>query len=121
MEEFISVAGAILMIVAIVVLAFYSTRWLGKRMAGSSASKHLAVVDRISLGQDKFIAIVKVGEKKLLIGVSSGSVTNLGELSEEDLTQVVTQQAFPSFGDAMKESLKKYGSFGVGKRDKEHD
>ncbi len=121
MGDFISVAGAILMIVAIVVLAFYSTRWLGKRMGGSAASKYLSVVDRISLGQDKCIAIVKVGQKHLLIGVSSGSVTNLGELNEEDLSQVTTQQAYPSFGDALRDSIKKYGSFGVGKRDKEHD
>ncbi len=121
MGEFLSVAGAILMIVAIVVLAFYSTRWLGKRMGVSAASKYLTVVDRISLGQDKFIAIVKMGGKHLLIGISSGSVTNLGELSEEDMIQQPSDQTLPSFGDAFKESLKKYGSFGVGKRDKEHD
>jgi flagellar protein FliO/FliZ len=121
LEEFLSIAGAILMIVAIVVLAFYSTRWLGKRMGGSTASRYLSVVDRIPLGQDKYIAIVRVGEKNLLIGVSQGSVTNLGELNEEDLTQVVTEQTLPTFGAALKESLKKYGSFGASKREKEHD
>ncbi|MFA9381523.1 MAG: flagellar biosynthetic protein FliO [Acetanaerobacterium sp.] len=121
MEEFLSVAGAILMVVAIVVLAFYSTKWLGKRMGGAVKSRYLSVIDRVSLGQDKYIAVVKVGEKHLLIGVSSGSVTNLGELSQDDLTQVVTEQGAVSFGDAFKESMKKYGTFGVGKRDKEHD
>lgn len=121
MQDIISVLGAILMIIAVVVLAFYSTRWLGKRMGGSASGRYLTVIDRVSLGQDKYLAVVKVGHKHLLIGVSSGSVTNLGELDEQDLAAAQPPPQPPSFGDAFKHSLKQYGLFNTGKRDKEHD
>ncbi|SDN19861.1 FliO/MopB family protein [Acetanaerobacterium elongatum] len=121
MDEFFSVAGAVLLIIGIVVLAFYSTKWLGKRVGTPLSGKYLAVVDRITLGQDKSIAIIKVNDKYLLVGIASSGITNLGELSSEDIVQLPTAPGTISFSDALKENLKKYGLHGWKKSDKEHD
>ena len=42
-------------------------------------------IDQITLGQDRHVAIVQVGGKYLLIGVTSGQVNVLSELRDEEL------------------------------------
>ena len=122
MDDFLQVAGAIFMVIGIVILAFYSTKWLGKRMGGQTlGGRYLSVIERLSLGQDKSLAIVRLGGKIFLIGVAPGSVTNLGELSEDDLVQIISAPQNVSFGDALKDSLKKYGNFGRGNRGGDHE
>ena len=39
----------------------------------------------ISLGQDRHVAIMQVGGKYLLVGVTSGQISLLSEVSDEDL------------------------------------
>ncbi len=121
MYDFFQYAGAILLIIGIVVLAFYSTKWLGKRAGAPQSGKYLAVVDRIALGQDKSIAIVKVKDKYLLVGIASGSINVLCELNSEDMVLPPVTPGTITFSDALKENLKKYGLHGWKKSDKEHD
>lgn len=121
MNEFLSASGAVLLVIGIVVLAFYSTKWLGKRAGTPLRSRNLAVIDRITLGQDKSIAIIKVNEKYLLVGIASNGITNLGELRGEDIAQLPATPGTINFSDALKESLKKYGLHGWKKSNKEHD
>lgn len=44
----------------------------------------IRVLDRAVLGQDKFLAVVKIGARVFLIGVASSQVSLLSELSKEE-------------------------------------
>lgn len=48
-------------------------------------SKHMKMIDRMVLGQDKMIAIVQIGKKFFLIGVASSNIQMITQLSEEEL------------------------------------
>ncbi len=58
-------------------------------------TKYMKIIDRMNLSQDKSIAIVQVGEKYILTGVSSAGISLLKELSEEDLVQLNNEMDSP--------------------------
>jgi len=49
-------------------LAYVTTKFIGQKAANSMKSKHMKVLESISLGLDKHLYLVQVGDKNLLIG-----------------------------------------------------
>lgn len=53
-------------------------------MLKHSNSSYIKIIDRVTLGQNKHLLIVEIGNKKLLIGVADNNISTLYDL--EDLT-----------------------------------
>ncbi len=81
---FFSVIFALLMVVGILFLAYYVTRWLGKRTTIQSGSQHIKVLDRTFIGQDKCILIVNIKGRVLALAMTSHAVEILCELNADD-------------------------------------
>lgn len=100
----------VLVLVGVVVLAYFASRWLSKRYAGQGqgrgqTTKYLTVLERLPVGQDRTLIIVKVGEKAMLLGVTQHHIE---KLSDVDLSTMPEPSASdtPSFSDAFKAALK---------------
>ena len=80
--------SAMLSLVLVLLLAWLLLRWMGKRMPLQSGStgRHIRVLDRVIFAQDKYLVLVKVAEKTLLVGFSGNSVENLSEIDDPDDT-----------------------------------
>lgn len=72
----------------ILYLSYVCTKFIGMRGGKISQSKYMKIIDRVILGQDKFLFIVQVGNKRVLIGVTSSGIREILELAEEDLIPV---------------------------------
>ncbi|MCI8292735.1 MAG: flagellar biosynthetic protein FliO [Hespellia sp.] len=72
-------------VVLIIYLSYLASKYIGKGLSRSSSSTYMRLVDQITLGQDRHAAIVQVGSKFLLIGVTAGQIQVLTELTEEEL------------------------------------
>lgn len=83
-SDFLWFGSSIIGIILILLLTYFGSRWLVKRMSGSASGQNIKILDRAFLGQDKYVAIVKVGTKHLLIGVTSHEISRLCELGDED-------------------------------------
>ncbi|WP_124066911.1 flagellar biosynthetic protein FliO [Clostridium sp. E02] len=86
MNSLISLASVLLITILILYLSYVFTKSLGKgigmkKQGGSS----MQMLDRLPLGQDKAIAIVRTGNHYFLIGIASSQISLLAELSEEDI------------------------------------
>jgi len=72
----------------------------------------MQMLDRLPLGQDKAVAIVRAGKHYYLIGVASSQITLLAELSEEDLEKETdapgTFSGVEKGYENFKDMLKKY-------------
>jgi flagellar protein FliO/FliZ len=53
--------GVVLVFGSILFLAYVAAKYVGKKAAGSMKSKHMQVVEQISLGLDKRLILVRVG------------------------------------------------------------
>lgn len=80
--------GMLATVVLVLVLAWLCTRWLaGTRLSGGglpSGERRMRVVDRLPLGKDVSLVLVRLGEGFFLLGVSPTGVSQLRELTEEE-------------------------------------
>lgn len=72
-------------VVLILYLSYLFSRYLSKGMSKSSSSRYMRLIDQITLGQDRHIAVVQIGTKYLLVGVTAGQVNVLAEIKDEEL------------------------------------
>lgn len=74
-------------IVAILVMAYFATRMIGRYgagMVGVPRGEELCVLRQIPVGRAERLVLVRVHQKCLLLGVAQGGVSVLCELSEEE-------------------------------------
>ena len=100
-------------VLAIVVLAYFFTRYVAGRggaIGVSGGSERFKVLARLPLGREQSAVLVKAGETYLLLGVTASEVTVLKELTSEEAEAVYAlppdQPAPPSFGEALRAVLK---------------
>ena len=79
----------ILATIVIIALAYWFTRHVVGRAGISTIGKYqqnesLKLLHQLQLGKDQRLAVVKAGEKYLLLGITAQSISLLTELSEEE-------------------------------------
>ncbi len=76
----LSAIGSLVAVVAILFLAFWCTRFLGRTWNPKRTGRYLKVVEQMPVAQDKQILLIKAGEQSFLISVAPSGVTMLSEL-----------------------------------------
>lgn len=71
--------------VLIIYLSYICSKYLGKSMNRSNSSRYMRLIDQITVGQDRHIAIMQVGGKYLLVGITAGQINVLSELQTDEL------------------------------------
>ncbi|MFA5675700.1 MAG: flagellar biosynthetic protein FliO [Christensenellales bacterium] len=96
----------ILIMVAVMVGAYFTTKFLSGKAGRMIKSKHIKVIDRVALAKDKALFLTKVGGKCFFIGVTNQTINNISEidLSElnivsEDAADVSSKNFFGRFSD----------------------
>lgn len=74
--------------------AYYVTRFLAGRGLKQASNKNLKVIESISLGLDKSLLLVKVGEQYLLLGSTQRNITMLSEIAPEKLSTSNTRETY---------------------------
>lgn len=85
--ETASMLVTLLILLGILYLAFRVSKYLGTVAVKQSQSKYIKVIDMMALGQDKAISIAQIGNKYFILGITSGGINNLAELSEDDIQE----------------------------------
>lgn len=107
-------------IVLVMGLAYFATRFVGGNMLARGSrkthGKMLRSVEQMYLGRDRQIILVQVGERYFLLGNTANQITNLAELSAEEVEawrekerQTGEEGQRMSFTQALQEILKKRG------------
>lgn len=55
-------------------------------MRTQGGKKQLRVIEQVSLGREQRVAVVQVGERYFVLGITSSNVNKLAELTEEERT-----------------------------------
>ncbi len=94
--------GLLLVFVLILVLAYYTSKWIGKTGGGMNLkNNNITIVETLRLSQTKYLQIIKVTDKYIVIAVSKDHVEYLTEIDGEklDFSQGGTQA--PSFKEIL--------------------
>lgn len=105
----LSLFSTFLTVVAVLLLAYWCSRQLGKQGMRTSNLRHMKVIEHVQVGQDRMILLLKVGEHTYLVGASQAGVQLLTEVEGEfDVDMPLTPEGKenPSFQEILEKCLK---------------
>ncbi|MGP1589047.1 MAG: flagellar biosynthetic protein FliO [Oribacterium sp.] len=89
MNDAISIVSGILLMILILLMAYGSSRLLGKHWRMLGRARYMELVDRLPLGQDRELLILRLEkeDRLLLLGSGADGICLLSELSGEYLRE----------------------------------
>ena len=82
----------LVIVVLILYGAFWATKFIGQGYAATGSSGNMNIVEQITVGRDRSIAVIKAGESFYLVGITPGSISLISEIKEED--QMTFEKSF---------------------------
>ena len=83
MHDMISMVSGILVLVLILLLAYVSSRFLGKSWNRAGHGNYMQIIDQLVVGPDRQLLIVKIKDKAYLMSSSSAGIQCIKELDGE--------------------------------------
>jgi flagellar biogenesis protein FliO len=84
--------GLIGVLILVLLAAYFTTRFLSRRMKRLSRTTFMEVVDRLYVSRGKYIILIKSGDKGFLIGVTNQTMVMLGEVTDGIFAETEQEQ-----------------------------
>lgn len=91
-ESFFQLIGVLLIFLFVLVITYFTTRWIGQYQQGMMRNKNIQVIETFRVNNSKFIQVIQVGKKYLVISVCKDVINILTELTEEELVWKPSQE-----------------------------
>lgn len=82
-----------IVIIIIIVMVFFLRKKLGIKTGMSRKKRYVHIVDTVPLGSKKYIHLVKVPGKVLLVGATNERIQSLTEITEKDVVESVEAES----------------------------
>ncbi len=76
----------LLVFILVLALTYLTTRFVGGYQKTRSITRNFEVIETYRIANGKYLQIVKVGQKYVVIGVGKDTVTNICELDPGDIS-----------------------------------
>ena len=86
LDSIVQLFTVLLIFIFVLVLTYFTTRFAGGLQKQSMLSPNVDIVETFRLAQNKYLQIIRVGEKYFSIVVCKDTVTLLGEMTKDDIT-----------------------------------
>lgn len=97
----------LIIFIFVLAITFLSTKWLANYQKSHTAGTNIKVIETVRLTVNKYIQIVKVGDKYLVVAIGKDEVTFLCEINPEELhLPEATSGSRPDFASVL-EKIKK--------------
>lgn len=87
-DSYLQFLTVLVLFVFVLGITYVTTRWIANYQKGKTAGGNLEVVETLRITSNKYVQIVRAGDKYLVIAVGKDEVHMLAELSEEELLLV---------------------------------
>ena len=84
-ESFVQLIGVLLIFVFVLVITYFTTKWMGNIQRGRLTSNNLRVLETIAIGNGKLICLIETGNVYLVVSVGKDNVHTLAQLTMDDL------------------------------------
>ncbi len=92
MDNYLQFMTVLILFVFVLALTCLVTRWIAKYQHGKAGVGNLEVIETCKLTSNKYVQIVRAGNKYLVIAVGKDEVHMLSEVSEDQLGFQDTKQ-----------------------------
>ena len=88
MESFLQLISALLIFAFVLLITYFTTRWVGSYQKVRMKSRNLQILESLSVGNNKSICLLKTGTEYLVVAVGKDEIHPLATLKEEQLTDI---------------------------------
>ena len=96
----------LILFVAILGVTAWVTKWMAEYQKAQNVNANMEVLETIHIAANKYIQLVRVGEKFMAIAVCKDTVTMLGEVPAEQLKFRETSAGKLKFKDLLEKTIK---------------
>ncbi len=104
-------ATVLIVFILVLALTYFTTRWVGKIQKSQVHNRNFEVVETFKVTTNKYLQIVRIGKKYVVIAIGKDSITQITELDETEIeltpAGTVTQDSFQRIFDKAKERIHK--------------
>lgn len=83
-KDLLSLLGILLVLLLVLAGCYLVTRWVGAGMPVGFGERHLKVLERLPVGKDQALLVVRLADRTFLLGSSPSGFSLLCELTEEE-------------------------------------
>lgn len=83
--SFLQLIGVLLIFVFVLVITYFTTKWIAGYQKQQFHNKNLRVVETLKLTTNKYIQIVEAGDQFLVVGIGKDEVNLLTTLTPEQM------------------------------------
>ena len=84
-DSYIQFMTVLILFVLVLAITYYATRWMAGYQKSRVSGSNIEVVETMSLAGNKYLQIIRVGQKYLAVAICKDTVTMLTEIPEQDL------------------------------------
>ena len=106
-KDIFSLIFSIIGIIVVLILTYYSTRWISTKSNLTMRSRYINIIDKIILGQNKFLAIAEICNKYYLISITEKNINIIKELEDFKLLPDVKTENNIEFSNILNKILKR--------------
>lgn len=77
--------GLILIFIIVLVICYYTTKFVAGRQISSKKKGNFDIIETFAIAQNKYLQLIRMGDKYVVISVSKDSVRFITELKEEEI------------------------------------
>lgn len=85
LQSFIQLVGVLLIFVFVLVITYFTTKWIGGYQKVQMSGRNFRVIDSIQIANGKYAQILKLGDVYLVVAVGKDEVTLLAKLTAEEI------------------------------------
>ena len=87
-QSLFELLGLILIFVIVLVVCYYTTRFVAGRQLVQKKMGNFEVVETFALAQNKYLQLIRMGNKYIVISVAKDTVSFVTELNESEVCQI---------------------------------
>ena len=88
MESFLQLISALLIFAFVLLITYFTARWIGGYQKVRMKSRNLQVIESLPAGNNKSICLLKAGTEYIVVAIGKDEIRPLATLKEEQLTDV---------------------------------
>ena len=106
-DSFVQFVTVLLLFLMVLFITYGVTRWISGIQKTQMMGRNMEIIDTMRISSTKYLQIVRVGDKYLVIAVCKDTVTLLAEISKDSLVMEQTVQG-NSYQLGFREILEKF-------------
>jgi flagellar protein FliO/FliZ len=106
-DSVVQLFTTLLVFIFVLVLAYYVTKFTAGIQKGRLAGSNVEILETFKISQNKYIQVARIGSKYFSYVVCKDTVTLLGELTEDEVSEFNKAEANPTVNVNFKEIFDK--------------